>query len=286
MSPNEESITLEKMLLQADNPKSEEKTFMRRDTISLLLHYINDYDFETFSELDFAKYAYQQFKNGKTHNEATLGWYDYYLNDSRQFEALNLFDEVLVKLLKSDKPGKWENINEFTNSTAAEICSNWEKSSIRLRDLFAKWKQVKEPDNKMAQSFYRFFDDYINNSEYEELKGKIKVTYKGVHNDAIDFFDSIKNHIERTLFDFIKSFLTEQIIYGHYSEAMRKFSQNGIATQKLMIENGYVKGLDRYGSSHSSPRINTLFNYVTDLGLVSGNKLTIRGKKLLKELEG
>ena len=286
MPTNEECITLEKMLLQADKPRSEQKTFMRRETMALLLHYINDYNFETFSELDFAKYAYQQFKTGKTQNEATLGWYDYYLNDSRQFEALNLFDEVLVKLLKSDKPGKWEDINDFTTHTAAEICSNWEKSSIRLSDLFAKWKQVKEPENKMAQSFYRFFDDYINNSEYEEFKGKIKVTYKGVHNDAIDFFDSIKNRIEYTLFDFIKSFLTEQIIYGHYSEAMRKFSQNGIATQKLMIENGYVKGLDRYGSSHSSPRINTLFNFATDIGLVSGNKLTARGKELLKNLKG
>ena len=137
----------------------------------------------------------------------------------------------------------------------------------------------------MAKSFYRFFDDYINNSEYEEFKGKIKATYRGVHNDAIDFFDTLKSCIEYQLFDFVKSFLTEQIIYGHYSEAMRKFSQNGIATQKLMIENGFVKGLDRYGSSHSSPRINTLYNFVTDLGLVSNNKLTGRGKNLLKNLE-
>ena len=285
MPTNEECITLEKLLLQADKPRSEEQTFMRRNTIALLLHYINENKYDIFSELDFARYAYQQFKYGKNPNEATLGWFDYYLNDSRQFEALNLFDEVLAKLLKSDKPGRWENINEFTSNTAAEICSNWEKPSIRLEDLFANWNQVNEPENIMAKSFYRFFDDYINNSDYEEFKGKIKATYRGVHNDAIDFFDTIKSCIEYQLFDFVKSFLTEQIIYGHYSEAMRKFSQNGIATQKLMIENGFVKGLDRYGSSHSSPRINTLYNFVTDLGLVSNNKLTGRGKNLLKNLE-
>lgn len=286
MPANEECLTLLKMLLQPDKPRSEEERYMRRDTMALLLRYINEIDFDTLSELDFARYAYQQFKGGKIKNEATLGWYDYYLNDSRQYEALNIFDEVLVRLLKSDKPGRWEDINEFASNTAAEICSQWQNPSIKLADLFSKWDTVKEPENKMAKSFYRFFDDYIYNSDYEEIKGIIKTTYRGVRNDAIDFFDSIKRCTVYSLFDFIKSFLTEQIIYGHYSEAMRKFSQNGVATQKLMIENGYVKGLDRYGSSHSSPRINTLFNFVTDLGIVSNNKLTTRGKELLKELEG
>ena len=84
---------------------------------------------------------------------------------------------------------------------------------------------------------------------------------------------------------YVKQYLTEDIIYKHYSESMRKFSQNGIPTQKLTIENGYVRGLSTYDATHSSPRINTLGNYVTDLGLVEGDKLTPKGIELLKILE-
>ena len=66
---------------------------------------------------------------------------------------------------------------------------------------------------------------------------------------------------------------------------MRKFSQNGVPTQKLTIENGYVRGLSTYDATHSSPRINTLRNYATDLGLIEGYKLTPKGMELLKMLE-
>ena len=66
---------------------------------------------------------------------------------------------------------------------------------------------------------------------------------------------------------------------------MRKYSQNGIPTQKLSIENGYVKGLSTYSSSHSSPRIDTLRNYVTDLGILENYKLTSRGIELLNSLQ-
>ena len=66
---------------------------------------------------------------------------------------------------------------------------------------------------------------------------------------------------------------------------MRKFSQNGIPTQKLAIENGYVRGLSEYDATHSSPRIDTLRNYATDLGLVKRYKVTDKGIELLKILE-
>ena len=66
---------------------------------------------------------------------------------------------------------------------------------------------------------------------------------------------------------------------------MRKFSQNGIHTPKLTIENGFVKGLASYEATHSSPRVDTLRNFITDLGLVDGYKVTGKGVELLKQLE-
>ena len=87
------------------------------------------------------------------------------------------------------------------------------------------------------------------------------------------------------VFEDVKRYLTENIIYNHYSESMRKYSQNGIPTQKLTIENGYVRGIATYSATHSSPRIDTLRNYATDLGLISGNKITSKGEKLLNTLQ-
>lgn len=84
---------------------------------------------------------------------------------------------------------------------------------------------------------------------------------------------------------YVKQYITEDIIYKHYSESMRKLSQNDIPTQKLTIENGYVRGLSTYEATHSSPRINTLRNYATDLGLIDGYKVTKKGLELLKNLE-
>ena len=100
----------------------------------------------------------------------------------------------------------------------------------------------------------------------------------------MDSFDTIKSYYNYKFHDYIQIFLTDNIIYSHYSEAMRKFSQNGVATQKLTIENGYVKGLECYEATHSSPRINTLFNFVSDLGLIANYKLTKKGEELLNQL--
>ena len=284
MPRNHECLTLENMLLQFDNPRSDSETYRRKDTLRLLLLYIEKSNLDDFSELDFAKFVYTLFKSGKSTDVTTFGWYDYYLNDNRQYEALNLFDELLIKLINSDKPGKWENIKHFAETIANDISTELADPDVTLSELFLRWDKIVIPKDRMAKAFYQFFDDYINNAEYEHLKKELKTKFRSVHNDAIDFFDSIKSHSNNTLFEYVKYYITEHIIYGHYAESMRKFSQNGVATQKLMIENGYVKGLDRYNSSHSSPRIETLFYFATDLGLISNFKLSPYGKALLNDL--
>lgn len=109
--------------------------------------------------------------------------------------------------------------------------------------------------------------------------------FRSVSNDALDAFDDTEKSLNCSTFLFIKKFLTENIIYNHYSESMRKFSQNGIPTQKLTIENGYVRGIATYSATHSSPRIDTLRNYATDLGLIDGYQVTDKGLELLERLQ-
>ncbi len=284
MPNNEERRILLNMLLQKDTPRSDTESYMRRDTLCFLLNYIQDNDYQPFTELGFAKYMYESYKKNRFSNITALGWYDYYLNDNRQFEALNLFDEVLERLINSQRPGKWEEIEDFSNKLAYETCSDFGNPHEKLSSLFSRWETISTANltNTISKAFYRFFDDYVRNEGYEKCKEEIKRKFWSVRNDAIDFFDSIKKCLDYTLVDYIKQFLKQNIIYGHYGEAMRKYAQNGVPTHKLLIEDGYVKGLERYGSSHSSPRVETLYTFATDLGIIDNNQLTNDGKELLK----
>ena len=154
-----------------------------------------------------------------------------------------------------------------------------------MKNMFSNWESIIEPEEQMAHAFYSIFDNYRRNPKYKDCKSIIRQFFRNVSNDALDAFDTIERSMDEKVVDFVKRYLTENIIYNHYSESMRKYSQNGIPTQKLTIENGYVRGLATYSATHSSPRIDTLRNYATDLGLISDNKITPKGIQLLNTLK-
>lgn len=285
LADNDENQLLLNMLLQNDRPSSQQESQLRRNSLRLLLGYLNDIDVTGFSELDFARYVYNRYSNGNDDSTAAVGWYAYYLNDSRQYEALNIFDVVLGRLMTSTKPGQWEHIDEFTTQLAEEVCESLGVKDLTVKDVLDNWESVSEAKDKMSHAFYVILDDYKRNPNYRECKKIIRSFFRGVSNDAMDAFDTLEKHLNESMIVYIKNYLTEDIIYKHYSESMRKFSQNGIPTQKLTIENGFVKGLATYEATHSSPRIDTMHNYITDLGLVDGYKLTTKGVELLKQLE-
>lgn len=282
---NKESHLLLKLLLQNDRPSSGQESQLRKNTLRLLLRFIKSMNVEDFSELDFARYVYGQYSNGLDKSIAAVGWYAYYLNDSRQFEALNIFNVVLDRLKNSTKPGQWENINEFTSQLSKEVCASLKVKNMTVNEILANWESIETPQDSMAHAFYIILDDYKRNSNYQDCRTRVRTFFRNVNNDALDAFDMLEKHLENTMEVYVKQYLTEDIIYKHYSESMRKFSQNGVPTQKLTIENGYVRGLSTYDATHSSPRINTLRNYATDLGLIEGYKLTPKGMELLKMLE-
>lgn len=290
MHNGEERNLLRQMLLQEDRPASSMGSTMRKETIYLLLRYFADNEVESLSELEYARFIYQQVKQRKVDSAAAVGWYAYYLNDSRQYEALNIFADLLDKLRESTKPGGWENIDQFVERMADDVCAELSINEESLRDVLDNWNSIEMPEGRMAKAFYQMLDDYVQNKkyikpeEYLERQELLNEFFHGVRNDALDSFELLEEKLEMVFHDYVKMCLTDDIIYNHYTEAMRKFSQNGVPTQKLAIENGYVRYLDGYLSTHSSPRINTLYNFMSDLGFVENYKLTTDGVELLKEL--
>lgn len=285
LQDNKECALLLDMLLQNDRPYIIKESKLRKNSLRLLLSYLNENPVDSFSELDFARYVYDNYKKGTENSLAAVGWYAYYLNDSRQFEALNIFEVLLKRLHESKRPGQWENIDELTTEMAGDVCHNLNADNRTMEYLFSDWESIIEPEEKMAHAFYVIFDNYRRNPKYKECKSVIRQFFRNVSNDALDAFDSIERSMDEMVIDYVKRYLTENIIYNHYSESMRKYSQNGIPTQKFTIENGYVRGLATYSATHSSPRIDTLRNYATDLGLISSNRITPKGVQILNTLK-
>ena len=282
---NKECALLLDMLLQNDRPYTLNESKLRKNSLRLLLGYLNENHVDNFSELDFARYVYDSYNRGKEDSLAAIGWYAYYLNDSRQYEALNIFDVLLRRLHESSKPGQWENIDDLTSELANHVCHNLNAEKCTVKEILSDWESVNEPEEKMAHAFFILLDDYRRNPNFKKCKSIIRQFFRNVNNDAMDAFDAIERSMDETVFEYVKHYLTENIIYNHYSESMRKYSQNGIPTQKITIENGFVRGIATYSATHSSPRIDTLRNYATDLGLIAGYRITPKGLQLLKTLK-
>ena len=282
---SQERDLLLKLLLQNDRPAMNQESLFRRDTLRLLLSYLKDMGSDGFSELGFARYVYGQYRNGLDNSVTAIGWYDYYLNDSRQYEALNVFKVVLERLKESVEPGQWENIDEFSSRLSDEVCDSLNAVNMTVREVLDNWETEYNKDSSIANAFHIILDDYRCNSNYLACKNTVRKFFRSVSNDAMDAFDAMEKHLDEPMHAFVKQYITEEVIYRHYSESMRKFSQNGVPTQKLAIENGFVRGLSTYEATHSSPRIDTFRNFATDLGLVDGYKVTDKGLELLKELE-
>ena len=286
LEPSLERDLLTRMLLQRDIPEIFDSGTMRRDTTRLLLEYIRDNGREKFSEMSFAKYAYDAYRNGSLKGMTALGWYAYYLNDSRQYQALVMFDTLLDRLLRSEAPGGWEEIASFTEHVAADVCDEFGAVDKTLGEVSERIGEIAPPQGRVARAFYELLGDYRANRDMEKMREDFLRSFPSVKGDAIGAFSFLEEQSQMPFAEFVKCFLAENIIYTHYWEAMRKYSQNRVATHKLIIENGCVKGLARYDATHSSPRVNTLMNFVTDLGLVDGVGLTDAGRQILEELKG
>ena len=106
----------------------------------------------------------------------------------------------------------------------------------------------------------------------------------------MDDFHSISLFIEKYFNKdfklFVKYLLESKIIYRHYNVSLRKFYQTGIASHKFMLEGGFIRYLrDTVAiATHTSPRLNSLKNFLSDLGMISQNGLTSYGLEVYSSL--
>lgn len=276
------------MLLQEDLPGRSER-YYRKETIRLFLEYYREDSGHNYKdELGFPKYLYDRYLNGERDDECIIGWYCYYLDDVWQYNASVILERIL-DILSKDKMGKWVKLDEFTTEIATEVASMFNASSKRLIDVLENFELVTGKSNieKICGALSQIMRYHVVNANEWPEGERLKKLFGYHSNDDFRSISSfIESHKAMEFTDFVKYLLESRIIYRHYNVSLRKFYQTGIASHKFMLEDGYIRYLTDAvaAATHTSPRLNTLKGFLSDLDLIKEDKLTDLGRQTLTQI--
>ena len=281
---NSEKEKLIQMLLQSDTPDSPDPSFHRRATIKYLLVYLLNRR-TSLKPLDFSAYMYENYTSN-SENITAWGWYAYYLNDNWQYQLTRIFSDILRCL--NNSPGLWTDISDITDSIVTEVAASLNiDDSIPLACAIERLR-YDNTESESATAICALLAKYKENAgKLEESEMRYQELGLSAENFC-SFIRLVQNSLDKSFKSFFKDLITD-IIYRHYRVSFRKMLQTGIPTQKFAFENGKLRFLDNWSSTHTSPRIDTIRNFLYDTGIIKGtptyDELTDRGLYLLKELE-
>lgn len=284
-----ERVLIIKLLLQKDYPASESKFCYRRSTIYHYLKYLSHNE----TQRSFTRYMYDSFLEGQSDDDCILGWYRYYLNDNWQYQSSVIFVALLNQL--SMNPD-WQDtsivaeglalsiINDlgakYIKTSLEEVCSCIEKKDINFKSQRGKL------DTEAAPAIVNLLMIYNTNKDIRSKRPDYREASPIAENsDFYSFMDEIDKSLKTNFYEWLKDYILKNIIYRHYQVALRKYLQTGIASQKFIYENGMIRFLNGSEATHTSPRIDTLNDFVSDLELIDDKGISNNGIQLLKELE-
>lgn len=285
---NERELIIE-LLLQKDYPASEPKFSYRKATI---YHYLKHFSLNGTKD-SFSRHMYDEFLGGHSDDDCVLGWYRYYLNDNWQYQSSVIFVALLNQL---SKKSDWQDAStaaeEFVLSIINDLGVNYKKASLKevcnsieIKDIEFKLQRG-NLDTEAAPALVNLLMMYNTNKDARSKRPDyIEAFPYAVNSDFCAFMDGIDNSLETNFYEWLKDYILKKIIYTHYQVALRKYLQTGIASQKFIYENGMIRFLNGSEATHTSPRIDTLNDFVSDLELINDKGITDKGIQLLKELE-
>ncbi|UKM65468.1 hypothetical protein GSB9_02037 [Flavobacteriaceae bacterium GSB9] len=281
------------------------KSYMRRESIKLLLNYFNS-EIDEYDERSFILYQFISHKKiDKV--DASFGWYYYYLNEAFHIALESIFWSILVQL--DGRPREIESfIDEITMKTI-DLChqelginkdeklkeiiekipfSNSTQISSHLQELLELSKNSSHAPKSMFKAFVFILAIYksIPSEEKESIlefeKQYSILGQKGRISENLKIF--VEVCLSNEFNEFIKKSI-QQIINGHINTAYRKMGNGESNLLKFIIEDGIISHIQTMKPQHTSPRLNSITNFLHDLSLVNQeNKLTSLGKKQLKIL--
>lgn len=283
----EEQLLLVECLLQKDYPRENiNSSSHRATTIKFVLEYLSKTPHE-LSGQSFSKHIYDNYVSN-CGSMTYWGWYAYYLDDQWQYWATKIFCEILKNLKGKNVTSISVGIEEFVTEVTTEVVSLLKCEGLLLKQFIDSLNSV-NMSNQITEAFTNLLLLYKNNAQYIDRSSD---NYKILNLKDENFcnFEMLVNiWAEKRTDDFIKHYIIEEIIYKHYRVSLRKLHQTGLATQKFIIEDGHLRYIDGWDSTYTSPRIDTLKQFLRDLGLIEDDNglqtLTSSGKDLLNQLQ-
>lgn len=285
---SEEWKSLNELLTQVDEGGSS----LRRQTVYLMLKDIKDG--VPFS--DYLKHRFESYCDDDC--EAAFGWYFYYLCEILHYIietifcfVLNEIDEqknppVEVLLEKSTKDVLSYLEGEQFYSDVAEWMFDCNEAIVCQFAEIRKSIKCAEYSKAVALSLPLLLCLYNEYGKKKETIDDFEKKYdlkrqRGILSKGLDSY--VKRYLSLTPREYILA-LIKQVMNEHTVVAVAKMGNSSIDLRKFLLENGHAVLVEQRYPNLTSPRIESLYNFLIDLGYIAkDNTLTTVAKHFIEE---
>ena len=233
---------------------------------------------------------------------ACMGWYYYSLNEFAQYALGMILWAFLVELDRQGSIPLPEMVNTFTDLShsalleSLEINKNLSDLSFQefSNDLYQQGFIPVFYTNEMGQTGNKVIFEKVvhamkvlaliyqhDKQQLTKLQADSRKHGMYRNGDVTELFSWIQKNEHHNLHTFLRKLLLQQIINRHIEVAMRKMRNRNENTLKFILDDNILKPVSIVEPIWTSPRINTLHQFLIDLKLVEGNTLTNLGRQLL-----
>lgn len=272
--------------------KQDEGNSMRRETVLLMLKDID-------SGISVKEFVEHRFKNVEQDikYDAAFGWYFYYLCEAFHYCIESIFCYILneisdlhnptIKVLNEDIR---MNILSYLEEEKKFLSLNEWKENIDgvIVEMFGDLKKLVHEKNysqaaalsiKLMLRLLLEFE--MNKKDILEFESKNELTHqRGILSDGLKSYITV--HSSLTIEKYIET-IVYQIMQEHTIIAIGKMGNNDKDLRKFVFEDGNVVLVETRFPTETSPRINSLYNFLVDLNYInSKGKLTDIAKNFIR----
>lgn len=278
--------TLNDFLIKPDSNNSA----LRRETILLFLKDIED----KVPVEDFVKH---RFNNVTKDIDASFGWYFYHLCEVMHYCIETIFSLILSEINNLNNPSVSTLKHEIVKSVITKL-EDWRNNDsisllidfveIDICDAFDELKGIiKRRDYvegaglaiKLLLQLYKEYETNKDDIDHFE-RDNILIRQRGIFGQGIK--DYVGRYLDFTLEKYIDVLLSV-IMSQHTYVAIRKTGNNNADLRKFIDEDGRLFLVEMRYPSETTPRINSLYNFLQDLKYIGqDNQLSDIAKQFIE----
>jgi hypothetical protein len=297
------------MLLSNDGPKSKKADqhlpSQRKESLKLFLSLLHETD-DTKSWLTLPQTSYQTCltKTKDEVQEATFGWYYYYLNELAHHSLEAIFWGFLVEMDKGSY--SLQKFIKHITSSVIKVASNniagIEKMPLKdvLKELDLETNKTldfidkidasvksNESTRGITEGIFAFLCLYRDNQHklHEARAYAMNHFLHKKRGNALEVFQTYIESCKPVTFKIFVQKLVQTLLNEHIAIAYNKMGNGTKNLLKFIIEDNYLVHIETMKPNFTNPRLKTLHNFTQDLSLINDkDELTDAGQALLEKL--